>query len=156
MTDPTEPAGAAPTAPGIGVGVIGFGWMGEVHSRAYARLLHHYPDAPRRPELVAVSDPEPARTADAVRRFGFATTYADWRALLADDRVELVSVTAPNFLHRELGVAVAEAGKHLWVEKPVGLSTEDATAVADAVRAAGVQASVGFNYRNAPAVERAR
>ena len=146
----------SPGAQSLGVGVIGFGWMGEVHSRAYARLLHHYPDAPRRPQLVAVSDPEAERTADAVRRFGFATTYADWRELLADDRVELVSVTAPNFLHRELGVAVAEAGKHLWIEKPVGLTSADATAVADALRTAGVQASVGFNYRNAPAVERAR
>jgi predicted dehydrogenase len=159
MVDPTEPQAVDPTGPTaqqVGVGVIGFGWMGEVHSRAYARIRHHYPDVPLHPVPVAVSDPEADRTADAVRRFGFATTYADWRALLADDRVGLVSVTAPNFLHREIGVAVAEAGKHLWIEKPVGLVTSDAVAVADAVRAAGVQASVGFNYRNAPAVARAR
>jgi predicted dehydrogenase len=67
-----------------------------------------------------------------------------------------VSVTAPNFLHREIGVALAKAGKHIWIEKPVGLSTADARAVADAVREAGVQATVGFNYRYAPAVEAAR
>src|SRR3954471_18191395 len=119
MTDPTEPAGAAPTAPSIGVGVIGFGWMGEVHTRAYARLLHHYPDAPRRPELVAVSDPEADRSADAVRRFGFTAAYAGLRTVVADERRARVSVTAPNFLHREIGVAVAESGKHLWIEKPV-------------------------------------
>jgi predicted dehydrogenase len=80
----------------------------------------------------------------------------DWRELLADPRVELVSVTAPNWLHREIGVAVAEAGRHLWIEKPVGLTADDARAVADAVAAAGVHGAVGFNYRHAPAVALAR
>ena len=61
-----------------------------------------------------------------------------------------MSITAPNFLHREIGVAMAEAGKHIWIEKPVGLSAADAGAVADAVAKAGVQGTVGFNYRNAP------
>jgi predicted dehydrogenase len=70
--------------------------------------------------------------------------------------VQAVSITAPNFLHREIGVAMAEAGKHIWIEKPVGLTADDARAVADAVAKAGVQAAVGFNYRNAPAVEAAR
>ena len=67
-----------------------------------------------------------------------------------------VSITAPNFLHREMGVELARAGKHIWIEKPVGLTAADARAVADAVRDAGVQGAVGFNYRNAPAVEAAR
>ncbi len=67
-----------------------------------------------------------------------------------------MSVTAPNFLHREIGVAVAEAGKHLWIEKPVGLTSADAAAVRDAVRASGVVGCVGFNYRHVPAVARAR
>ena len=65
-------------------------------------------------------------------------------------------MTAPNFLHREIGVAVAEAGKHLWIEKPVGLTADDAVAVRDAVHASGVVGCVGFNYRNVPAVARAR
>jgi predicted dehydrogenase len=76
--------------------------------------------------------------------------------VLADPRVQAVSVTAPNWLHREIGVAVAEAGRHLWIEKPVGVSADDARAVGRAVRAAGVQSAVGFNYRNAPAVALAR
>ncbi|CAM5283250.1 Inositol 2-dehydrogenase/D-chiro-inositol 3-dehydrogenase [Streptomyces griseoloalbus] len=78
------------------------------------------------------------------------------RDVAADPRVRAVSITAPNFLHREIGVAMAEAGKHIWIEKPVGLTAEDARAVADAVAKAGVQGAVGFNYRNAPAVEAAR
>ncbi|WP_405934123.1 Gfo/Idh/MocA family oxidoreductase [Streptomyces longwoodensis] len=140
----------------LGVAVVGFGWMGRVHTQAYGRLPHHFPRLAVRPELVVVADEVPGRAEEAAGRYGFASATRDWREVAADPRVAAVSVTAPNFLHREIGVAMAEAGKHLWIEKPVGLTAEDARAVADAVRAAGVQGTVGFNYRNAPAVETAR
>ncbi|MEU2388819.1 Gfo/Idh/MocA family oxidoreductase [Streptomyces sp. NPDC012461] len=140
----------------LGVAVVGFGWMGRVHTQAYARVAHHYPQLGLRPELVAVAEEVPGRAEEAAERFGFASATRDWREVAADPRVRAVSITAPNFLHREIGVAMAEAGKHLWIEKPVGLSSADARAVADAVAKAGVQGAVGFNYRNAPAVEAAR
>ncbi|MFF9622354.1 Gfo/Idh/MocA family protein [Streptomyces griseosporeus] len=140
----------------VGVAVVGFGWMGRVHTQAYARVPHHFPQLPLRPRLVAVAEEVPGRAEEAAERFGFASATRDWREIAADPRVEAVSVTAPNFLHREIGVAMAEAGKHLWIEKPVGLTAADARAVADAVATAGVQGAVGFNYRNAPAVEAAR
>ncbi|HWT25398.1 MAG TPA: Gfo/Idh/MocA family oxidoreductase, partial [Solirubrobacteraceae bacterium] len=140
----------------VGVAVAGFGWMGRVHTQAYARVLHHFPGLSVAPQLVAVADEAPGRADEAAAQFGFAVATRDWRELLADPRVDAVSVTAPNFLHREIGVALAEAGKHIWIEKPVGLSTDDARAVAEAIAAAGVQGTVGFNYRNAPAVAAAR
>ncbi|MEH0416950.1 Gfo/Idh/MocA family protein [Streptomyces sp. B21-083] len=140
----------------LGVAVVGFGWMGRVHTQAYVRLAHHFPQLGLRPELVMVAEEVPGRAEEAAAQFGFASTTRDWRAVAADPRVQAVSITAPNFLHREIGVAMAEAGKHIWIEKPVGLSAADAGAVADAVARAGVQGTVGFNYRNAPAVERAR
>ncbi|GAB2929771.1 Gfo/Idh/MocA family oxidoreductase [Streptomyces mayteni] len=140
----------------LGVGVIGAGWMGHVHARAYARLPHHYPELGVRPRLVAVADPVPAQLDDFAARFAPARRYADWRELLADPEVRAVSVTAPNALHREIGTAVAEAGRDLWIEKPVGLTAADARAVAEAVDRAGVRAAVGFNYRTFPAVARAR
>lgn len=140
----------------LGVAVVGFGWMGRVHTQAYARVAHHYPALPLRPELVTVAEDVPGRAEEAAARFGFASTTRDWREVAADPRVRAVSITAPNFLHREIGVAMAEAGKHIWIEKPVGLTAEDARAVADAAAKAGVQSAVGFNYRNAPAVETAR
>ncbi|MGW1212829.1 Gfo/Idh/MocA family protein [Streptomyces sp. NPDC002499] len=140
----------------LGVAVVGFGWMGRVHTQAYARVLHHYPRLPLRPELVTVAEEVPGRAEEAAAQFGFASTARDWREVARDPRVQAVSITAPNFLHREIGVAMAEAGKHIWIEKPVGLTPADAGAVADAVAKAGVQGAVGFNYRNAPAVEAAR
>lgn len=140
----------------LGVAVVGFGWMGRVHTQAYARVPHHFPQLTVRPQLVTVAEEVPGRAEEAAEQFGFATATRDWREVAADPRVQAVSITAPNFLHREIGVAMAQAGKHIWIEKPVGLTAADAGAVADAVARAGVQGSVGFNYRNAPAVEAAR
>jgi predicted dehydrogenase len=153
---PDEVAAGGPSVRPIGVGVIGFGWMGRVHSQAYARVRHHFPELALTPRLVAVADEVPGRAEQAVASFGFATALRDWRQVLADPRVQAVSVTAPNWLHREIGVAVAEAGRHLWIEKPVGLTADDARAVSEAALAAGLQSTVGFNYRNAPAVALAR
>lgn len=119
-------------------------------------MRHHYPHLALRPELVTVAEEVPGRAEEAAAQFGFASTTRDWREVAADPRVRAVSITAPNFLHREIAVAMAEAGKHIWIEKPVGLTARDARAVADAVARAGVQGAVGFNYRNAPAVEAAR
>jgi predicted dehydrogenase len=142
--------------PGLGVGIAGFGWMGQVHARAHARLRQHYPDARLAPRLVAVADPEPARQAQAVAAFGFTAAVGDYRDLLAREDVHVVSVCGPNFVHREIAVAAAEAGKHVWVEKPAGRDLAETQAIAASVHAAGVQSAVGFNYRNAPAVEAAR
>ncbi|MFH9979248.1 Gfo/Idh/MocA family protein [Streptomyces sp. NPDC017179] len=140
----------------LGVAVVGFGWMGRVHTQAYARVLHHFPGLAVRPHLVAVADEVPGRAEEAAERYGFDSAALDWRQVAADPRVEAVSITAPNFLHREIGLAMAEAGKHIWIEKPVGLSADDARAVAGAAARAGVRGTVGFNYRNAPAVAAAR
>ncbi|WOP39047.1 Gfo/Idh/MocA family oxidoreductase [Streptomyces sp. Li-HN-5-13] len=140
----------------LGVAVVGFGWMGRVHTQAYARVGHHFPQLPVRPELIAVADEVPGRAEEAAGQYGFVSATRDWREVAADPRVRAVSITAPNFLHREIGVAMAEAGKHIWIEKPVGLTAADARAVAEAAAKAGVRGTVGFNYRNAPAVAAAR
>ncbi len=140
----------------LGVGVVGFGWMGQVHARAFSRLPHHFPEIGLLPRLVAVADPEDSRRDEAVRGYDFQRAVADWREVIADPAVDVVSVCGPNFVHREHGIAVAEAGKHLWIEKPAGRTLADTLAIADAVAAAGVRSAVGFNYRYAPAVQAAR
>ncbi|MEV6299081.1 Gfo/Idh/MocA family oxidoreductase [Actinoplanes sp. NPDC051861] len=133
----------------VGVGVVGFGWMGRVHAQAYSRVRQHYPSLPA-PVLVGVADEVPGRAADASDLYGFLAAFEDWRDLVDDPRIEAVSITAPNFLHREMGSAFAAAGKHIWIEKPVGLSAADARAIVGPG-----QVCVGFNYRHAPAVARA-
>jgi predicted dehydrogenase len=76
----------------LGVAVAGFGWMGRVHTQAYARLAHQFPQLPLRPTLVAVADELPGRAEQAAAQFGFATASTDWRDLAADPRVQAVSV----------------------------------------------------------------
>ena len=108
--------------------------MGRVHTQAYARVLHHFPQltvapaAGRGRRRGARAAPRRPR-----RSSGSPRATRDWRELAADPDVHAVSIAAPNFLHREIGVAMAEAGKHIWIEKPVGLTADDARAVADAV-----------------------
>lgn len=139
------------------VGIVGLGWMGQVHARALSRLTQHYTDSPLRPRLIAVADTaDDDRTERAAQAFGFEHQLTDWRELVTRDDVDLVCVTGPNFIHRDVAVAAAEAGKHLWVEKPAGRNAAETAEIVAAVDAAGVQTAAGFNYRNAPAVELAR
>ncbi len=139
----------------IGIGVVGLGWMGRVHASSYRRLLEHFPDLGVRPDLVIAADVSPDRRRHA-ERVGFEATSDDWRAVVEHPAVDAVSITVPNAMHREVALAAIEAGKHIWVEKPVGRGVEDTTAVADAARAAGVLTEVGLCYRFAPALPHAR
>jgi predicted dehydrogenase len=140
----------------IGVGLISVGWMGKLHSRAYQALPSVYPELGLRPRLVHAADTAADRVAYARDALGYVRGSADYRQVLADPEVEVVSICAPNVLHREIGVAAAEAGKHFWIEKPVGRDARDTGQVAAAAQAAGVVTSIGFNYRHTPAVEHVR
>jgi predicted dehydrogenase len=140
----------------IGVGLISVGWMGKLHSRAYQALPSVYPELGLRPRLVHAADTAADRVAYAREVLGYARGSGDWREVLADPDVEVVSICAPNVLHHEIGVAAAEAGKPFWIEKPVGRDARETGEVAAAARRAGIATSVGFNYRHAPAVEHVR
>ncbi len=139
----------------VGIGVIGMGWMGRVHTAAYNRLAEHFPDLGVHPRLLLAADTSADRRAHA-ERVGFERTTDDWRAVIDDPAVEVVNVTLPNVMHREVAAAALAAGKHVWVEKPVGRGLEDTQAVAEAARRADGVTGVGFCYRFAPAIQHAR
>ena len=140
----------------VGVGLISVGWMGKLHSRAYRALPTVYPELRLRPRLVHAADTAADRVTYARDVLGYAKGSADYRAVLADPDVDVVSICAPNVLHREIGLAAAEAGKHFWIEKPVGRDARETGEVAAAARKAGIVTSIGYNYRHAPAVEHVR
>ena len=140
----------------VGVGLISVGWMGKLHSRAYQALPWAYPELGVRPRLVHAADTATDRVAYARDALGYERGTTDYRQVLADPEVDVVSICAPNMLHREIGVAAAQAGKPFWIEKPVGRDARETGEVAAAARAAGVVTSIGFNYRHAPAVEHVR
>src|SRR4051812_37344663 len=150
----------APAATGrarkrIGVGVIGFGWLGQAHSRSLLRIPTLFAERDFEPELVVCGDTVPERIDDAVRSFGFARGTADWRSVVGDPAVDVVVVAAPNMLHVELVEAAAAAGKHVFCEKPVGGTPEQTVRAEKAARDGGVISGVGYNYRWAPLVRHA-
>ncbi|HYZ80375.1 MAG TPA: Gfo/Idh/MocA family oxidoreductase [Solirubrobacteraceae bacterium] len=140
----------------IGVGVVGFGWLGQAHSRSLARIPMLFADRGYEPRLVACSDALPARVDEAVSAFGFERASVDWRAVVEDPDVDAVWIAAPNMLHGELVAAVAAAGKAVFCEKPVGGTPAHVMHAAAAAGAAGVISGVGYNYRWAPLVQYAR
>lgn len=136
----------------IGVGVVGFGWLGHAHSRSLLRIPTLFSQRSYDPVLVACSDPVPERNQEALSAFGFARADTDWRTVIEDPGVELVYIAAPNMFHVELVQAAAAAGKAVFCEKPVGGTPSQVAAAARAVRDANVISGVGFNYRWAPLV----
>lgn len=140
----------------IGIGVIGFGWMGQAHSRGCRRAPSYFPNRDYEPDLVVVSDTVAARRDDAVRSFGFRKAVEDWRDVMSDPDVDVVFITAPNMLHVEMAEAAAAAGKHVFCEKPVGGTPAQTVRAEQAARRAGVITGVGYNYRWAPLVQYAR
>jgi predicted dehydrogenase len=140
----------------IGIGLISVGWMGKLHSRSYSRVNYHFPELELQPRLVIAADVLDEQREFATRALGYERSTSDWREVVHHPDVRAISITAPNYLHREIAAEAAAAGKHFWIEKPVGRTVADADAVAAAAEAAGIQTAVGFNYRHAPSVAHAR
>jgi predicted dehydrogenase len=140
----------------IGVGIIGLGWMGQVHSRGYRRLFDHYPECPLKPRLVIAADAVEDRARESAELLGYETWSADWQEVVEHPEVEAVSIAAPNYLHREIAVAAARAGKHIWLEKPCGRVPAETYDIEKAVEEAGVKSMIGLMYRHVPVVEYAK
>jgi predicted dehydrogenase len=138
----------------LGIGLIGTGFIGKAHALAWRQARAVMGDVPEvRLELLCDTPADKARA--MADQFGFARATGDWRALVADPHVDIVSVTAPNGLHRAMAEAALAAGKHVWCEKPMALTLTDAEAMAAAARAAGRCTLLGYNYIRNPAVAHA-
>lgn len=140
----------------IGIGLIGTGFMGKCHAMAYGAVKAVFGDVPF-VDRVLLCDVEAARAAKCASEFGFARSTTNWRDLLADPAVQLISITSPNGLHKEMAVAALEAGKHVWCEKPMALTIADAKAMAAAAgKAKGQATALGYGYLRNPALQFAR
>ena len=135
----------------VGIGLIGTGFMGKCHALAYGAVKAVFGDVPTpRLEILCDLNEEIARRSAA--EFGFARWTTDWRDVVADSAVDVVSITSPNALHLEMAEAVAGAGKAVYCEKPLALTLADGIAMAKAVDAAGVASLTGYNYLRNPAL----
>ena len=140
----------------LGLAVVGFGWMGQAHTRSYLRLPTLFEDRAYDVDLVICSDNVVSRRHAAVSAFGFREATEDWEPAVEHPDVDVVVVCAPNMLHEPLATAAAEAGKHVFCEKPVGGTPSQTARIARACRQAGIVTGVGYNYRFAPLVLYAR
>jgi predicted dehydrogenase len=140
----------------IGVGMLGYAFMGKAHANAYKTLGYMTWPPPLEPDLVAIAGRDEPAVAEAAQRYGFAAHVTDWRELVADERIGLFDNSGPNHLHAEPTIAAAEAGKHVICEKPLGRTADEAYDTWQRVAAAGVRHMCAFNYRFVPAIRLAR
>lgn len=131
------------------VGVIGCGWFAQAVHLPNLRCLPGV-------ELIALAEPDPNRRQEASRCAPAAVAYADYRDLLKIRDLDAVIVSVPTALHGEVAIAAMQLGKHLYLEKPIATSLEEADKVVGAWKQSGVVGMVGFNYRFNPLHQAAR
>ena len=148
-------ARAEGAAPEVGVGMLGYAFMGKAHSNAYKKIPYMMYPPPAIPKLVAICGRNEGAVAEAARRYGYESYYTDWHAMLENDHVQLFDNGGPNDAHAEPCIAAARADKHVLCEKPLARSGAEAKAMLDAVTKAGVKHQVAFNYRFVPAIRQA-
>jgi predicted dehydrogenase len=140
----------------IGVGMLGYAFMGKAHSNAFRKLPYMAWPPPLRPRLVAIAGRNEQAVAEAAERYGYERWTTDWRDVVADDAIGLLDNGGPNSLHAEPTIAAAEAGKHVLCEKPLGRTADESHEMWRRVDAAGVKHMCAFNYRFVPAIRLAR
>ncbi len=139
----------------VNVGLVGYKFMGKAHSHAYHDVAMFF-DLDAVPVMKAICGRDEKGVKAAAERFGWETYETSWEKLVKRDDIDLVDITAPSNAHKEIGIAAAEAGKHVFCEKPLALNLADAREMLRAVEKAGVKHMINFNYRTAPAVALAK
>ncbi len=147
---------ASGEAPDIGVGMLGYGFMGKAHTNAFKKIPYMMYPPPAVPRLIAIAGRNEAGVAEAARRYGYERYTTDWRQLVDDERVQLFDNGGPNNMHAEPSIAAARAGKHVFCEKPLGRTAAEALQMLDEVSKTGVKHMAAFNYRFVPAIRQAR
>src|SRR5215217_6949061 len=140
----------------IGIGMLGYAFMGKAHSNAFKKIAYMTWPPPLEPRLVGIAGRSEAAVQDAAERYGYEYATKDWRELVNDDRIGLFDNGGPNSLHAEPTIAAAEAGKHVVCEKPLGRDADESYEIWRRVAATGVKHLCAFNYRFVPAVRLAR
>ncbi len=135
----------------LGVGLVGYKFMGKAHSNAYRQVHAFFPDTPK-PRMVAISGRNESAVSAAAEEFGWEGYETDYRALIANDDIDIIDVSTPGHLHHQVVLEAFAAGKHVLCEKPLANTLEEAAEMVLAWRKAGTIGMVNFNYRKVPAI----
>ena len=136
-------------------GLIGTGFMGKAHAIALQAVGTVFPDV-EAPLLDCLVDAKADKAATAARAWSFSRSSDDWQSVCADPDIDVVDICTPNHMHKDMALAAAAAGKHIYCEKPLGLSGPEAREIWQAAESAGVRTSMGFNYICNPMLALAR
>ncbi|NUT39661.1 MAG: Gfo/Idh/MocA family oxidoreductase [Thermoactinospora sp.] len=139
----------------LGVGMVGYAFMGRVHSQAWRNVTAFF-DLPVAPAMRVVCGRSEEATAQAAQRMGWAGHTTDWRSLIERDDIHIIDICTPGDSHAEIAIAALEAGKHVLCEKPLANTVAEAAAMAEAAAKSSGRSMVAFNYRRVPAVALAR
>ncbi|MCP1211506.1 Gfo/Idh/MocA family protein [Devosia subaequoris] len=143
--------GEGTTQATVGVGLIGTGYMGKCHALAWTGVRSVFGTG-RRPILKHLAEINAKIARQKADEFGFEKATGDWRDVIADPAVDVVSITTPNAFHAEMAIAALEAGKHVWCEKPMAVALADAELMAAAAKVSGRVAVLGYNYIQSPLI----
>jgi predicted dehydrogenase len=139
----------------LNVALIGYKFMGKAHSQAW-RSVGRFFDLPADPVMKVVCGRDAAAVGDFAKRWGWESSSSDWRDAVSRKDVDVVDISTPGYTHCDIAIAAAEAGKHVWCEKPLTFTLAEARKMLAAVKKAGVKHAVNFNYRRCPAVALAK
>jgi predicted dehydrogenase len=139
----------------LNIGMIGYKFMGKAHSHAYRDLPMFFPHVTP-PVMKLICGRNEAGVQQAAKQFGWEEYCLDWKQLVARPDIDIVDINAPSDAHKEIALAAAKAGKHIFCEKPLALTLSDSREMLKAAEKAGVKHMTGFNYRFAPAVQLAK
>lgn len=134
------------------VGLIGAGFMAKAHALAFAGIPLYFPDAPARAIKKKLADINMDLAEKAAFNFEFEQATDNWKEIIEDPEIDIVDICTPNYLHHEIALAAAKAGKHILCEKPLASTIEDAQEMYEAVKKAGVKNMTAYNYRRVPAI----
>lgn len=135
----------------IRFGLIGYKFMGKAHSKALTEVPM-YMSPPANIVKRAICGRDPEWVSESARTLGWQEVETDWRKLIARDDIDAVDITAPSNFHKEIAIAAAKNGKHVFCEKPLALNLKDAREMLETAQQTGITHQIGFNYRFAPAM----
>jgi predicted dehydrogenase len=138
--------------PEIGIGMLGYAFMGKAHSNGYKKMPYIFWPPPAKPKLIKMCGRTEEKVAEEAKRYGYLDYCTDWHDLIGDERVDIFVNVGPNNIHAEPCIEAAKAGKNVVCEKPLARNADEAKAMLDAVSKAGVKHLCNFNYRMVPAL----
>ena len=139
----------------LNVGMIGYKFMGKAHSNAWKKAPYFF-DVPVEPVLKVVCGRHAGPLKAFADRWGWEEIETDWKKVIDREDIDIVDIGVPTHLHHEIALAAAKAGKHIFCEKPMAVSYDQAKEMFEAARENGITHYLNHNYRRCPAVRLAK